>query len=72
MKIWKGSASSSNTRSILKTISWRVTASADTFLIAWFVTGKPMLGAGIAMGEVLTKLVWYYLHERIWAHINVE
>lgn len=72
MEVWKGQARSSNTRSILKTISWRVTASIDTFLIAWVVTGKPMVGGAIALGEILTKLIWYYLHERIWAHINVE
>lgn len=72
MNIWKGSAKSSNMRSILKSISWRVTASIDTFLIAWVVTGNPMMGGGIALGEILTKLIWYYVHERIWAHINVE
>jgi uncharacterized membrane protein len=72
MKVWKGTPRSSNTRSLLKTISWRVTASIDTFLIAWVVTGAPLVGGAIAVGEILTKLVWYYLHERIWAHIDVQ
>ncbi|MFZ3035104.1 MAG: DUF2061 domain-containing protein [Parvibaculum sp.] len=72
MKIWKGVPKSTNTRSVLKSISWRVTASTDTFLIAWFVTGAPTTGGAIALGEILTKIVWYYVHERIWAHINVE
>ncbi|MGB5949234.1 MAG: DUF2061 domain-containing protein [Parvibaculum sp.] len=72
MQVWKTRARSSNKRSLLKTLSWRTTASIDTFLIAWFVTGAPLAGGAIALGEILTKLVWYYLHERIWAHIDLE
>ncbi len=72
MEVWKGNPRSSAKRSILKTLSWRLTASIDTFLIAWLVTGQPMMGGGIALGEILTKLIWYYLHERVWAHVNVE
>ena len=30
----------SRKRSLIKSITWRVVASADTFLIAWFITGK--------------------------------
>ncbi len=45
MSIWKGKPRSSSTRSLLKTLSWRTTASLDTFLIAWIVTGAPMMGA---------------------------
>ena len=26
-------------RSLLKTITWRITASLDTFIIAWVITG---------------------------------
>jgi len=72
MDVWKGKPRSSATRSVLKTLSWRITASIDTFLIAWFVTGTPWMGGSIALGEILTKLLWYYLHERVWAHVNVE
>jgi len=27
-------------RSILKTLTWRITASLDTFVIAWIITGE--------------------------------
>ena len=27
-------------RSILKTITWRIAASLDTFIIAWVITGE--------------------------------
>lgn len=26
-------------RSLLKTVTWRITASLDTFIIAWVITG---------------------------------
>jgi len=36
------------------------------FLIAWIVTGKIDWAAGIAGIEVLTKMILYYWHERLW------
>ena len=32
-------------RSILKTLTWRITASLDTFVIAWVITGDWKMGA---------------------------
>ena len=31
-------------RSLLKTISWRIIASLDTFVIAWIITGDWKMG----------------------------
>ena len=42
-------------RSILKTLTWRITASLDTFVIAWIITGEWGMGASIAGFEVITK-----------------
>jgi hypothetical protein len=42
-------------RSILKTITWRITASLDTFVIAWIITGDWKMGGSIAGIEVVTK-----------------
>ena len=49
----------SNRKSLLKTISWRVLATATTFAISWVVTGSAALGAGIAAIEFWAKLVLY-------------
>ena len=57
-------------RSLLKTLTWRVLASLDTFLISWFVSGEISIGATIATIEIITKLVIYYLHERAWDKIK--
>ena len=53
-------------RHFAKTLSWRIIATTDTFLIAWIVTGQIDWAAGIASIEVITKMFLYYFHERIW------
>jgi uncharacterized membrane protein len=57
-------------RSVLKMSTWRVLASLDTMLLALIFTGN--LGTAISIGglEVITKLVLYYFHERLWLHIK--
>ena len=36
-------------RSILKTLTWRITASLDTFVIAWIITGDLKMGGSIVV-----------------------
>ena len=57
-------------RSLLKTLSWRVFASIDTFLIAWFISGSLTTSSWIGGIEVFTKLFLYYFHERLWNIIS--
>ncbi len=54
-------------RSFIKAVSWRTIGTIDTFIISFFVTGKASLAGGIAAVEVVTKIMIYYLHERLWA-----
>ena len=42
-------------RSILKTLTWRITASLDTFVIAWIITGNLKMGTSIAEYKLLLK-----------------
>jgi len=58
--------SKSRRRSVFKTLTWRVLATTDTFLISWFITGEWTLAGGIASIEIATKMYLYYFHERIW------
>lgn len=53
-------------RSIIKAISWRVVGTVDTVIIAWFITGEVTMALSIGSVEVVTKMVLYYGHERIW------
>lgn len=57
-------------RSLAKTLTWRVTATFDTFLISLFITGSFAWASSIASIEVLTKMFLYYGHERLWSRFN--
>lgn len=57
-------------RSIVKTITWRIIGSLDTMLISYLVTGSLKMGVAIGSIEVITKMVLYFLHERAWQHIK--
>lgn len=54
-------------RSATKTITWRVVASSDTFLLGLLMTGGDVNTATkIAITEIITKIILFYLHERAW------
>lgn len=57
-------------RSIVKSISWRIIGTIDTMIISWIVTGKLDTALLIGGVEVVTKMVLYFFHERIWNNIK--
>lgn len=58
-------------RSLLKGLTWRITATTDTFIISYLITGKLKFALSISIIEVVTKMVLYYFHERIWNKVKV-
>jgi uncharacterized membrane protein len=58
-------------RSLLKSISWRITGTIDTFVISWLITGEITLALSISGVEILTKITLYYFHERLWNKIKL-
>ena len=64
----------SRARHIIKTVSWRLIGAIDTillvFVVYFFLFGKTEGAAEIAVSmfsiEIVTKMVLYYLHERVW------
>lgn len=60
----------SNKRHIVKTVTWRFVGTMDTMVLAWIISGDPMIGLQIGFTEVITKMLLYYFHERIWYKIN--
>lgn len=61
---------SSKQRHLIKTVTWRVIGTLDTMIISWVVSGDPMVGLQIGIVEVLTKMILYYLHERVWYKVD--
>ncbi len=61
----------SSVRSILKTVSWRLWATAITVILVWLFTKQAELALSIGGLEMSSKLIAYFLHERIWNNINM-
>jgi uncharacterized membrane protein len=59
----------SHKRHILKAITWRVFGTIITIITAWVVSGDPFIGLSIGVLETVSKLILYYIHERIWYKI---
>ena len=53
-------------RHLAKTVTWRFIATADTILLSFFFSGNIFSGLKIGFFEVFTKMILYYVHERIW------
>ena len=62
--------SDTSQRSLVKTVSWRITGTIDTFIISWLITGQALLASGIAFTEIMTKVGLFWLHERVWNKIK--
>jgi uncharacterized membrane protein len=56
----------SHARSVIKGITWRITGTIDTMIMAFIVTGQISNAIKIGFTEVFTKIVLYYFHERLW------
>jgi len=59
-----------NLRSIIKALSWRLTGTIDTFIVSFFVTGELLIAGSIASIEILTKIVLFWMHERVWNNVK--
>ncbi|MDA3892101.1 MAG: DUF2061 domain-containing protein [Salinivirgaceae bacterium] len=61
-------------KSIVKTITWRIIASATTFGLAMFFFGSDPNAAqkatGVALAESVIKMILYFFHERAWAQLR--
>jgi len=62
--------SESPKRSIAKSISWRIIGTLDTIIISWVITGTLTLAFSIGVVELVTKMLLYFFHERIWNTIG--
>ncbi|WP_431127534.1 DUF2061 domain-containing protein [Flagellimonas flava] len=66
----KDKSSENPKRSIVKSISWRIVGTLDTIIISWIITGTLTLAFSIGLVELVTKMVLYFFHERIWNTIS--
>lgn len=56
----------SKTRSLIKTVSYRILGTAITVACAWLLTRRVDLVVILGVIELVIKPIFYYLHERVW------
>jgi uncharacterized membrane protein len=42
----------------------------DTIILGWLISGDPMIGVKIGAVELITKILLYYGHERMWYNLS--
>ena len=67
---WQRSNTESKLRSLIKAFTWRFLATIDTFVLSFIVTNELKWATSIALIEIITKAILYYLHERLWNKFN--
>lgn len=53
-------------RHLAKTVSWRVIGTLDTMILSGLITGSWLTGLTIGGVEIVTKMILYFVHERVW------
>lgn len=56
----------SHIRSVVKGTTWRIIGTLDTIFLSYLFTGEIGSALKIGAAELLSKIILYYLHERIW------
>jgi len=57
-------------RNIAKVVSWRIVGTLDTVLLSWIITGNLNTALSIGGVELITKMLLFAAHERLWNKIN--
>ena len=53
-------------RSLVKTVTWRLIGSMDTFVVSYIVTGTFEVALKIGVIGLCTKMIMYFVHELVW------
>ena len=61
----------SRSRSLLKAISWRITALIVTVSVVLAITGDTDKAVAVGVVDALIKITLYYLHERVWNRVSI-
>ncbi len=56
-------------RSALKTVTWRIIATSTGMFLVYLFTGQLELTAGFGISDVVLKMIFYFIHERVWNKI---
>ena len=61
-----------NKRSALKAISWHMISTATIMTLFYIFTGEIEMMAGVGFFDVVFKMSFYFIHERVWKALRVH
>ena len=56
-------------RSVTKALTWRAIATSTTMALAYVATGDLKIAGAVGAADVVIKLFFYYVHERVWGRV---
>ncbi len=59
-----------HTRSIVKTVSWRILATLTTVTLVYVFIGDVSIALSVGGIEIFLKMLVYFVHERVWDKIK--
>ena len=59
-----------HSRSVAKSITWRVLATLTTMIIVFIFTGNLAASFGVGVIQAIANTILYYFHERAWNKIE--
>jgi uncharacterized membrane protein len=57
-------------RSVVKTITWRITGTGATFAIGYAISGDFSIAGTIASIQLVANTILYFIHERAWDKVT--
>lgn len=57
-------------RSVLKTVTWKVVATAITLFTVYFFTGTFSGSVKITVVAATIGMISFYIHERVWSRVQ--
>jgi len=67
----RNSLGESHSRTVMKAISWRIIATMTTMILVYIFTKELFISIGVGVFEVIAKITFYYIHERIWHTVGL-
>ena len=58
------------TRSIVKSITWRILATLTTIILVVIFTKNFKIAISVGIFETIAKSIIYYTHERVWTKVK--
>ncbi len=60
----------SHFKSLLKAVSWRIFGTLATMIAVYFFTHEWQTSFYVGLLEMLSKIILFYCHERIWLKLT--